>query len=149
MTKSIRSSPVSAWSWSKAPSGLLGRGPARPAVLFIDDEACIAALQLGLAGPSRLQIVEIFEEQQPGGLLGVIELGSAAGLFPEDVVDILESLLEHGWALAFSLDPERPVGNRGLRRAHVVVGWRGSGVKVGGSVNAMGDAKRLACLPPP
>jgi len=52
-------------------------------------------VQLGLQFPLALQIVEIFEEQQPRGLLGVIEFGGAAGLFPEHVVDILEGLFEH------------------------------------------------------
>jgi hypothetical protein len=31
-------------------------------------------------------------------LLGVVELARAAGVLPEDVVDILEGLLEHGRA---------------------------------------------------
>jgi hypothetical protein len=42
-----------------------------------------------------LQIVQVLEEEGPGGLLGVVELGRAAGLFPEDVVDVFECLLEH------------------------------------------------------
>jgi hypothetical protein len=44
---------------------------------------------------SPLKIVEVFQEEQPGRLLGVIELGSAPGFFPKNVVDISESLFEH------------------------------------------------------
>ncbi len=42
-----------------------------------------------------LQPVEIFQEQEPRGLLGVIQLGGAAGFFPQDVVDVLECLFKH------------------------------------------------------
>ena len=41
------------------------------------------------------EAVEVFEEEEPGGLLGVVELGGAAGLFAEDVVDVFEGLFEH------------------------------------------------------
>jgi fumarate hydratase, class I len=50
----------------------------------------------GLRGLVLLQAVEVFQEQQPGGLLGVVQFGGAAGLFPEDVVDVLEGLFKHG-----------------------------------------------------
>ena len=42
-----------------------------------------------------LEVVEIFQEQYPRSLLGIIELRRAARLLPEHVVDILERLLEH------------------------------------------------------
>ena len=42
-----------------------------------------------------LQQVEVFQEEEPGGLLGIVELGGAAGLFPEDVVYVSEGLFEH------------------------------------------------------
>jgi hypothetical protein len=67
-----------------------GRGPAFPAVVFVQDEAVAFALQLAASsGLVLLQPVEVLEEQQPGGLLGVVQLGGAAGFFPEYVVDIL------------------------------------------------------------
>jgi len=56
---------------------------------------------VGAAGKLRLkrallfQVIEIFEEEQPAGLLDVVELGGTARLFPQDVVDIPESLFEH------------------------------------------------------
>jgi hypothetical protein len=64
--------------------------------VLVDDVLVLLALQLGLLLVGMLEIVEIFEEQNPGGLLGVVQLGGAAGLFPQDVVDVLEGLLEHG-----------------------------------------------------
>ncbi len=74
----------------------LPRGrPVRPFVLGVDDERVGLADELGLHGAALLQVVQVFEEQNPGGLLGVVQLGRAAGLFPEDVVDVLEGLLEH------------------------------------------------------
>jgi hypothetical protein len=39
---------------------------------------------------------EIFEKEEPGGLLGVVELGGAAGFLAENVVDVFEDLFEHG-----------------------------------------------------
>ena len=39
--------------------------------------------------------VEVFQEQQPGCLFGVVELAGAADVFPEDVVDVLEGLFKH------------------------------------------------------
>jgi len=73
------------------------RRPAFPAVVGIEDEGILLPLQRRLGGLVLLEAVEVFQEQQPGGLLGVVEFCGAAGLFPEDVVDILESLLEHAW----------------------------------------------------
>jgi hypothetical protein len=45
------------------------------------------------------QAFEVFEEEKPGGLLGVVELGGAASLLAEDVVNILEGLFEHSLTL--------------------------------------------------
>ena len=42
-----------------------------------------------------LEVVEVLQEQQPRGLLGIVELRGATRLFPEDVVDVLEGLFEH------------------------------------------------------
>ena len=73
----------------------LGRGPAFPAIGLVEDVGVFLAFQRGFVGLVLLQPVEVFQEQQPGGLLGVIEFGGAAGLFAEDVVDVFESLFEH------------------------------------------------------
>ena len=42
-----------------------------------------------------LPVIAVFAEQHPGGLLGVIQLGGTACLFPEDIIDIFEGLFEH------------------------------------------------------
>lgn len=42
--------------------------------------------------------VEVFQEEQPRGLLGVVEFAGATGVFPEDVVNVFEGLFEH-WEL--------------------------------------------------
>ena len=73
----------------------LGRSPAFPAIGLVEDVGVFLAVQRGLGALVLLKIVEVFQEQQPGGLLGVIELRGAAGFFPEDVVDVFEGLFEH------------------------------------------------------
>jgi len=57
--------------------------------------AYFLARQRGLGGLHLFQIVEVFEEEKPGGLLGVVELGGASGLAAEDVVNVFEGLFEH------------------------------------------------------
>jgi hypothetical protein len=39
--------------------------------------------------------VEVFEEEQPGDLLGVVEFTGAAGVLVKDVVDVFERLFKH------------------------------------------------------
>lgn len=77
-------------------AGVLGRGPALPAVGWVKDVAVRPALELGLDRAVLLQGVEVFQEQQPGGLLGVVQLAGAARVLVQDVVDVLEHLLESG-----------------------------------------------------
>ena len=72
-----------------------GGGPDVPAVGFFEDEGVLFAFEGGFVGAVLFEAVEVFEEEEPGGLLGVVELGGAARLFPENVVDILEGLLKH------------------------------------------------------
>ena len=74
---------------------LLRRRPHGPAVLGVDDRLVFLARQLGLLLVGALKVVEILEKQNPGGLLGVVQLRGAAGLFPQNVVDVLEGLFEH------------------------------------------------------
>ncbi len=52
-------------------------------------------VQRGLISAVLLQLVEVFLEQQPGGLLRIVQFGRAARLFPEDAVDVLKGLFEH------------------------------------------------------
>jgi hypothetical protein len=78
----------------------LGRGPILPAIGCRENRRVLLSGQCGFRRFVLLESFQILQEQQPGCLLGVIELGGAASLFPEDVVDVLERLLEHGSALS-------------------------------------------------
>ncbi len=82
-------------------------GPALPAIRLLEDEAVFLAVQLRFDRFILLKRIEIFQEEEPGRLLDVVEFGGAAGFFPEDVIDIAESLLEHGL---------RSVTNRGIAK---------------------------------
>src|SRR5271157_3611893 len=73
----------------------LGRGPAFPAIGLVEDVGVFLAVQRGFGALVLLKVVEVFQEQQPGGLLGVIELSSAASFFPRDVINVFEGLFEH------------------------------------------------------
>ena len=46
-----------------------------------------------LTGEVGLEPVEVLQEQQPRRLLRVVELGGAARLFPQNVVDVFEGLV--------------------------------------------------------
>jgi hypothetical protein len=89
----------------------LGGGPLFPAVGLIQDERVLLPLEGGLGGLVLLQSVEVFQEQQPGGLFGVIELAGAAGILPEDVVDVLEGLFKHG--VGAGSEGDSPTGCKG------------------------------------
>ena len=65
------------------------------------------AFQSGLVGAVLLQPVQVFQEEQPGGLLGVVQFGGASGLSAESVVDILERLFKHGFTLVVSEGDKR------------------------------------------
>jgi|GEM_PF-686144 len=75
---------------------LFRRSPSLPAVGGIEDVGVFLAVEGGFGGLVVLEGVEVFQEEEPGGLLGVIEFAGAAGVFPEDVVDVFEGLFEHG-----------------------------------------------------
>ena len=77
-----------------------GRGPVLPAIGLVEDVGVFLALQLGFVGLVLLQPVEIFQEQQPRGLLGVVQLGGAARLFAQNIVDVFEGLFEHSLNLS-------------------------------------------------
>jgi hypothetical protein len=62
----------------------------------IVDEGVFLSHQLGLYCLVQFQVINVLQKQQSGGLLGVIQLGGAASLFPENIVDVSESLSEHG-----------------------------------------------------
>ena len=72
-----------------------GRGPFFPAVALVEDVSVPLAFKRSFVGFVLLQPVQVFREEEPGGLLGIVQFGGAAGLFPEDVVDVLEGLFKH------------------------------------------------------
>ena len=72
-----------------------GRGPGSPAVGLIENGGVGLASEGGFGGFLLLQGVEVFQEEQPGSLLGVVELGGASGFFTKDIVDVAEGLFEH------------------------------------------------------
>ena len=72
----------------------LGRRPALPAILLVEDEAVLHALKLRHGRSLVLESVQILQEEQPGSLFGVVQLRRAAGLLAKNVVDVLERLLK-------------------------------------------------------
>ncbi len=70
-------------------------GPGFPAALLFEDVGVAFAVESGFVGPVLFEAVEVFQEDEQGGLFGVVEFGGAAGLFAEDVVDVFEGLFEH------------------------------------------------------
>ena len=74
---------------------LFWRSPRLPAIRSIEDVGVFPAVEGGFGGLVVFEGVEVFQEEQPGGLLGVVEFAGAAGILPEDVVDVFEGLFEH------------------------------------------------------
>ena len=72
------------------------RGPGFPAEGLFEEVGILLAFELGFGGAVLFEGVEIFQEEDSRGLLGVVEFGGAAGLFAENVVNIFENLFEHG-----------------------------------------------------
>jgi hypothetical protein len=42
------------------------------------------------------QVFEVFEEEDPGGLLYIIQFTGTPSILVQDVIDVLEGLLKHG-----------------------------------------------------
>ena len=96
---------------------ILRCGPAVPAIGLLQDRGSSATLQQGHGGAVVLQAIEVFEEQQPGGLLGVVELGAAAGLLAQAVVDGAEGRFEAAGcgAVGAPCSPRAPGGALSIR----------------------------------
>jgi len=73
----------------------LWRGPTFPTVGRIEDEAVLLAFERSFGGLVLLHRVEVFEEEQPRALLGVVQFAGAARVLMQDVVDVFEGLFEH------------------------------------------------------
>jgi len=79
----------------KLPIRSLGSRPRFPAVRLIEDVAVLLPLQLGLHGLVLLQTIEVLQEQQPRGLLRIVQFGGTTSFLPEYVVYVFERLLKH------------------------------------------------------
>jgi hypothetical protein len=75
---------------------VLGSGPGGSLMGLIEDELVCLPDELALLRSLLLEVVEVFQEEEPGGLLGVVQFRRAPGLFPEDVIKVFEGLFEHG-----------------------------------------------------
>jgi hypothetical protein len=112
-------------------------------VLVTDDAGVGLADKLGFHGPALFQVVQVFEEQDPRCLLGIVQLGGAARLFPQDVVDVLEGLFEHASTVTTSVSGgERR--RRGLRLLAGKDGRNGCGARLSGIVGGCSEADRSA-----
>ena len=78
---------------------VLWRGPRFPAVRRTEDMGVFPAFEGGFGGLVLFKGVEVFQEEQRGGLHGVIELAGAPCVLPENVVDVFEGLFKHGCPL--------------------------------------------------
>lgn len=74
---------------------VLRSGPGFPPVWLFEDVGVLAALDSSGGFAFFFESIQILEEKNPGGLLGVVEFGRAAGLFTQYIVYISEDLLEH------------------------------------------------------
>jgi hypothetical protein len=73
---------------------VLGRSPTFPAVWLVEDAGLFFAVERGFGGFVLFESGEIFQEQQPRGLFGVIQLRGATGFLVENVVNALEGAFE-------------------------------------------------------
>ena len=88
------------------PETILRRGPRFPAVGFVQDVGILFPFEGGYSRLVLFESVEIFQEEEPGGLLGVIKFAGATSIFPENVVDVLECLFKH--VCIFLIESQRP-----------------------------------------
>ncbi len=70
-------------------------GPGFPLIRSIENGAVCPAFERGFGGFVVFEGVEVFQEEQPGCLLSVVEFAPATGVFVEDIVDVFEGLFEH------------------------------------------------------
>lgn len=72
------------------------RRPGFPAERLFEQVGVFLAVELGFGGTVFVERVEVLQEENPGGLLRVVEFGGAAGFSAENVVNVPENLFEHG-----------------------------------------------------
>jgi hypothetical protein len=77
----------------------LGGRPSLPAVRLVEQVRVFFAVKRRDVGAVLLQTIQVFEKEEPGSLLGVIELGGAACLFAKGIIDVAEGLFEHAGSM--------------------------------------------------
>ena len=77
---------------------LLGAGPDFPLIITADNALVGLARELCRRLLVFLEIIQILQKENPGGLLHIIQLAAAARVFVQDVVDVLEGLFKQGGA---------------------------------------------------
>jgi len=85
------------------PVRTFGSRPLIPAIGLVENPGVLPALKFRLGGFVLFQPLEVFQKEKSGSLFGVVEFRGTAGFLPENVVDIPERLLEHGWRSIQSL----------------------------------------------
>lgn len=83
----------------------LGRGPSVPAIGSGDDRCVIVAIQLRPVPAFGLKIVQVSQEQNPRGLLNIIQLIRDALFGPQIPFNLAKCVLVH--AASSRLDPIR------------------------------------------
>ena len=68
----------------------LGGSPTTPTVVACEYGAISLALELCLHVEKLFEVVEVFEEKEPGGLLDIVQFATASCLVPQDLVYGLE-----------------------------------------------------------
>lgn len=76
-------------------ASVLRSSPGIPAERFVENMGVRLPIQSRRRIAFRLQSIQVFQEQQPGSLLSVIQLAGTPRVFPEDVIDVLECLFKH------------------------------------------------------
>lgn len=62
-----------------------------------NDAVIVLILKFSLEFQLRFKVIKVFEEEQPGGLLDVVELIATTGLVTQNLIDRVESaLVFHG-----------------------------------------------------
>ena len=77
--------------------GSFGCSPGRPTMEASNDAVIVLVLEFSLEFQLGFKVIKVFEEEQPGGLLDIVELIATTGLVTQNLIDCVESaLVFHG-----------------------------------------------------
>lgn len=63
---------------------------------LVEDRRVLPPFQLGDVCPFCLKVIEILQEEDPGGLLDIVQLGRCPLFGAEGLIDVVEGVFEHG-----------------------------------------------------